>query len=122
MSWPAARPLLIATAIPPTRPKGASARLAIQSANRGRLLACVQILMVRVLRVRKYGVYVLREVGERHHLPHAHIKDRGRRIASVFLLTGTLYDVVEDVPDDVIEEIEQCRDVLFDSWEELNGE
>jgi hypothetical protein len=78
--------------------------------------------MVRVLHFRNYGVYVIRERGERHHLPHAHIKDRGRRIASVYLETLTVFDEIEPVPAQLVEEINESQAELLDRWEELNGD
>ena len=77
--------------------------------------------MVRVIRHGNYGVYILDERGAPHHRPHAHIKNRGRRVASVFLETVTLYDEVERVPDDVVEAIRADQERLLDRWEELNS-
>jgi hypothetical protein len=78
--------------------------------------------MVRVLRYRNYGVFVICERGERHHLPHAHIKDRGRRIASVYLETLTVFDEIEPVPGQLLVEIKESQTALLDRWEELNGD
>lgn len=78
--------------------------------------------MVRVLRLRGvYGVYVWSERGVGHHRPHAHIKLRGARIASVFLDTLRFYDVVEMPPQEVVAAIEDAQEPLLDRWEELNG-
>lgn len=76
--------------------------------------------MARVLRFRNYGVYVLREVGQRHHLPHAHIKDRGRRVASVFLLTLEFYDAVETLPADLLNVVRESQEQLLAAWEAMN--
>jgi hypothetical protein len=78
--------------------------------------------MVRVLRYRNYGVYVLQERGERHHRPHAHIKLRRRRIASIFLETLEVYHEVEPVAPELLAEITEQQDALLDRWEELNGD
>jgi hypothetical protein len=77
--------------------------------------------MVRVIHQGNHGVYVLDERGAPHHRPHAHIKNRGRRVASVFLETLDLFNVVERVPDDVVEAIRAGQERLLDRWEELNG-
>ena len=72
--------------------------------------------MVRVLRIRDvYAVYVWPEHGVGHHRPHAHIKHRRRRIASIF------FDVVETPPADVLEAIENHQEMFLERWEELNG-
>jgi len=73
--------------------------------------------MGREIHIRNYGVYVGREVGAQHHRAHAHIKHRGRRIASIFLETLTLYHVVERIPRDVLETIREQQDRLLETWE-----
>lgn len=78
--------------------------------------------MVRVLQVRGvYAVYVWSERGVGHHRPHAHIKHRRRRIASIFLDTLRVFDIVEMPPDDVLEAIEIKQEIFLARWEELNG-
>ena len=77
--------------------------------------------MPRVLRFRNYGVYVNDERGAQHHLPHAEIKHRGTRIASVFLLTLTVFNDVERVPTKLLDHIEQQVGLLLAEWERLNG-
>jgi hypothetical protein len=76
--------------------------------------------MARIFRFGNYGVYVSREVGERHHLPHAHIKHRGHRVASVFLLTLEFYDVVESLPAGLVDLVRDGQERLLAAWEELN--
>jgi hypothetical protein len=76
--------------------------------------------MPRFLTHGNYGVFVLREVGSRHHWPHAHVKDRGRRVASVFLLTLEVFDEVEPLPSDLVELIREHQPELLAAWEELN--
>ncbi len=78
-------------------------------------------IMVRVIQYRNYGVYVNDERGGQHHLPHAHIKHRGIRIASVYLTTLTFYWVVEPVPPDLEDLIAERQDELQDRWKELNS-
>jgi hypothetical protein len=78
--------------------------------------------MVRVIRFHNvWGVYVPREVGERHHYPHAHIQLRGTRIATVFLLTLHYEFGVDEVPKELKREIAARQDDLIAVWEELNG-
>lgn len=77
--------------------------------------------MVRVLYQPPYGVYVADERGERHHSPHAHVKHRGRRIASVHLVTLQVLKGSEPVPADLMELIEANQDLLIAEWERLNS-
>lgn len=79
------------------------------------------ISMARVLHIRNYGVYVNDERGTQHHLPHAHIKNRGARIASVFLITLTVFNEEEPVPADVLEFISTRIGDLLAEWERLNS-
>lgn len=79
--------------------------------------------MTRVLWIRNFGVYVFDERGSPHHLPHAHIKGRGgHRIASVFLLTLELFNVVDQPSKEVLDELEAEQEVLLAAWEELNSD
>jgi hypothetical protein len=77
--------------------------------------------MTRVIHLRNYGVFVHDERGCPHHNPHAHVKDRGRRIASVHLVTLTVFNEVEAVPGDLLEEIHEQQDRLRAEWERLNS-
>jgi hypothetical protein len=76
--------------------------------------------MVRVLHLRNYGVYVADERGERHHSPHAHVKERGRRIASLHLVTLAPLNQIAPIPNDVMNLIRENQDVLLERWEDLN--
>lgn len=76
--------------------------------------------MVRVLHLHNYGVYVGDERGERHHSPHAHVKERGRRIASVHLITLEIFIEIVPVPGDVMELIRENQDLLLEKWNSLN--
>jgi hypothetical protein len=79
--------------------------------------------MARVLRFRNFGVYVFDERGSPHHLPHGHIKGRGgHRYASVYLLSLELFNIVEDVGEELMEELEARQDALLAAWEELNSD
>jgi hypothetical protein len=77
--------------------------------------------MVRVLHLRNYGVYVADERGERHHSPHAHVKERGRRIASLHLMTLVALNQIAPIPSDVMDLIRENQDALLERWEELNS-
>jgi hypothetical protein len=78
--------------------------------------------MARAIRFGNCGVYVYDERGAPHHRPHAHIKHRGRRIASIFLETLVVFDQVEPVPGELLEEIRAQHEVLIDLWLELNDD
>ena len=78
--------------------------------------------MPRVFSYRNYGVYVLDERGAPHHLPHAHIKHRGRRVASVFLVSLEVVNATERLPRDLIEMIESEQAALLEAWRELNDD
>lgn len=79
--------------------------------------------MARVLQIGNCGVYVFDERASTHHLPHAHIKGRrGRRIASVFLLSLELFNVVEPPAPEVIEALRAQQEALVSAWEELNSD
>ena len=69
-----------------------------------------------------FAVYVYDERGQPHHLPHAHIKQGGRRVASVFLLSLVVYHDREPLPGDLIEAIHVRQEDLLRLWQELNGD
>jgi len=68
------------------------------------------------------AVYVYDERGQPHHLPHAHIKQGGRLVASVFLLSLEVYHRRGPLPRDLIEEIRVRQEDLLRLWQELNGD
>jgi hypothetical protein len=74
------------------------------------------------LRVGNFAVYVFDERGQPHHLPHAHIKQRRRRVASVFLLSLEVYDCRDRLPQALLDEIRKEQDNLLAKWVELNGD
>jgi hypothetical protein len=77
--------------------------------------------MTRAFRFGNYGVYVYDERGQPHRLPHAHVKrQRGRRVASFFLMTLTTYDEIEPLPSDLLAEIRKEQQHLLDLWAQLN--
>lgn len=69
-----------------------------------------------------FGVYVCDERGQRHHLPHAHIKQGGRRVASIFLLSLEVYHNREPLPRTLIKAIYEKQQDLLRLWQELNGD
>ena len=78
--------------------------------------------MPRVLSYRNYGVYVLDERGSPHHLPHAHVKHRGRRVASVFLVSLEVINAIERLPPDLVKMIASQQYALLEAWKELNDD
>jgi hypothetical protein len=78
--------------------------------------------MPRAFRLRNYGVYVPHERGQPHHLAHAHIKNHGRLIASVFLLTLTVYRQYEALPDDLMERLREAQPEMLALWGRLNDD
>ncbi len=76
--------------------------------------------MPRVLYRPNYGVYVGDERGERHHSPHAHVKHRGKRIASVHLYSLAVLKEIEPVPPEVMKMIRDNQEDLLAEWERLN--
>ena len=77
--------------------------------------------MPRVLHLSNYGVYVGDERGERHHSPHAHVKHRGRRIASIHLVSLEVLKQIEPVPAAVMELMRENQELLIVEWERLNS-
>jgi len=77
--------------------------------------------MGRVLRLGNFGVYVGDERGACHHGQHAHVKDRGRRIASVHLVTLETLAESEPIPRDVMDLIRDNQELLLQEWEALNS-
>ena len=76
--------------------------------------------MPKCFQYRNYSAYVLRERGERHHLPHAHIKVRGTRVAAVYLTTLTIYDTSERLPKGLIKRLHEEQESMLELWMELN--
>jgi hypothetical protein len=77
--------------------------------------------MGRVLHLANYGVYVGDERGSPHHSPHAHVKHRGRRIASVHILSLEMLKQIEPVPAEVMELMRDNQEALIAEWERLNS-
>jgi Domain of unknown function (DUF4160) len=77
--------------------------------------------MTRILKFRNYGVYVADARGEQHHSPHCHVKDRGRRIASIHIVTLEMFKQIAPVPSELMELIRYKQDALIAEWERLNS-
>jgi hypothetical protein len=77
--------------------------------------------MTRVLQIRNFGVYVADERGAQHHSPHCHVKHRGRRIASIHIVSLEMFVEIDPVPDDVMALIVENQDALIVEWERLNS-
>lgn len=77
--------------------------------------------MTRVLHLGNYGVYVGDERGERHHSPHAHIKHRARRIASIHLVSLEMLKQIAPVPVELMQLISDNQERLLAEWERLNS-
>jgi hypothetical protein len=69
-----------------------------------------------------FGVYVYDERGLPHHLPHAHIKQGRRRVASIFLLSLEVYDSRQRLPPPLLDLIRKEQESLLTRWVELNGD
>lgn len=78
------------------------------------------LTMARAFRIGNYSVYVLREVGSPHHLPHAHVCLGRARVASVYLVTLQVYPVRARVPNGVLEAIRDAQEELLELWAQLN--
>jgi hypothetical protein len=78
--------------------------------------------MPRYLTSGNYAVFIFDERGQPHHEPHAHIKHRGQRVASIFLVTLELFDVCDRVPAHLLEQISDHQQALLAAWQELNRE
>lgn len=76
--------------------------------------------MVRGLVAGSFALYVYDERGAPHHLPHAHIKQGRRRVASIYLLTLEVYDNRDALPKAVLDAIRLDQQRLIELWEELN--
>lgn len=61
------------------------------------------------------------ERGAQHHSPHCHVKHRGRRIASIHIVSLEVLVEIESVPGDVMTLIVENQDALIAEWERLNS-
>lgn len=69
----------------------------------------------------KYKLTVNDERGSPHHLPHGHVLHGSVRVASVFLLTGEFFDVVERLPKPVVSMVHSALGPALDKWLGLNA-
>lgn len=77
--------------------------------------------MTRVFRQRNFGVYVGDERGAQHHMPHAHIKERGRLICSINLITLEPMQQGKQIPGGLLPELKAHQDEMLEKWDELNS-
>lgn len=76
--------------------------------------------MTRIFRYRNFGVYIADARGEQHHMPHAHIKERGHLVCSINLFTlAPLQRGIELAPG-LIEELKLHQPEMLKEWERLN--
>ena len=78
--------------------------------------------MSRIIFFRNLGVFVWDERATPHHLPHAHVCRRGQRLASIFLVSLEVFNEVERLPADLLDEIRARQDALLTEWMRLNGD
>jgi hypothetical protein len=76
--------------------------------------------MTRAFRHRNYGVYIGEERGERHHLPHAHIKLRRTLICTINLITLEPLQSGKRVPTELVGELKARQEEMLEIWEGLN--
>lgn len=76
--------------------------------------------MARVIRYRNFGVYVADARGEPHHLPHAHIKERGSLVCSISLITLEPLQPGKTLPVGLLDELQAHHDEMLATWDELN--
>lgn len=77
--------------------------------------------MARVFKYRNFGVYVGDERGVQHHMPHAHIKERGRLVCTVHLYSLEPMQRGKQIPRGLRAELEAHQEELIEKWEELNS-
>jgi hypothetical protein len=108
--------------IPPTaasRVEGQQLYVRFDSGTHG-VSILANLFMPRCFQFRNYNVYVLNERGERHHRPHAHIKLRGTRVASIYLETMTIYDNNKPLPKRLVHRLYEEQESMLTLWMELN--
>jgi hypothetical protein len=77
--------------------------------------------MARVFKYRNFGVYVGDERGVQHHMPHAHIKERGSPVCTVHLISLEPMQPGKQIPPGLRAELEAHQQELIEKWEELNS-
>ncbi len=78
--------------------------------------------MSRAFRYKNLGVYISDERGERHHMPHAQIKERGRPICTVNLITLEPLQRGKQLPHGILAELEAHQEEMLEEWERLNSD
>jgi hypothetical protein len=76
--------------------------------------------MTRVFKYKNFGVYIGDARGEPHHLPHAHIKERGRPVCSVSLYSLEPLQRGKRLPPGMLEELKSHQEEMLEEWERLN--
>lgn len=76
--------------------------------------------MTRIFRYRNFGVFVADARGEQHHMPHAHIKERGRPICSINLFTLEPLQRSIELPPGLLEQLNLHQPEMLEEWERLN--
>jgi hypothetical protein len=76
--------------------------------------------MTRAFRHKNFGVYIGAEGGERHHLPHAHIKQRKTLICTINLLTLEPLQPGKKLSADLLEKLKEHQEEMLEIWKELN--
>jgi hypothetical protein len=77
--------------------------------------------MTRIFRYKNYGVYVGDERGAKHHLPHAHIKERADLVCSINLLTLEPMQKGKKIPAGLMPELKEKQVAMLEEWERLNS-
>lgn len=79
--------------------------------------------MGRVFVFKGVGVYVNRESGHHHHLPHAHAQRKGECLGTFILPTLTpVARPSSDLPSGIVDAMGQRMDDLMAEWSRLNSE
>jgi len=73
---------------------------------------------MRVLQLGKYAIYVYREVGGSHHLPHCHVRWPG---GSVVVALPTLEEIAGgQLPRDARKLVPDHLEEICEAWDQLN--
>jgi hypothetical protein len=78
--------------------------------------------MTRAFKHRNFGVYIGDERGERHHLPHAHIKERKNIVWTINLYTLEPMQAGKKLPKALVARLQEEQEKMIEIWEGLNGE
>jgi hypothetical protein len=78
--------------------------------------------MPRIFSQGAFSVYVYNERGAPHHSPHAHIKERGRQVCSIHLVTLEPLQPHKQVPRGLLSALEAHQEEMLEEWERLNDD